>query len=107
VYNAAITDEGKLYTWLQDQDYSKRDWYQRDTPGLGYPLHDLGDDESDIVRPRCVAARAGMRIVSVAVGSLSAYTIVATDEGVAWRLPESAPATSVLPVLIQPCLRYN
>jgi alpha-tubulin suppressor-like RCC1 family protein len=99
VHNAAITDDGKLYTWLVLEH--ERLW--GDAAALGYPMPGLdeGDlcrprdddesgiclptdyDEADTCRPRCINAFAGMRIVSVAVGSGYLFTIVAIDEGVA------------------------
>jgi alpha-tubulin suppressor-like RCC1 family protein len=78
---AALTGDGKLFTWLHD----KRAWDLRGASGAGYPLPDLGVAESALCRPKCVEALAGMRIVLVAAGAF--LTIVAADEGVAWRTP--------------------
>jgi alpha-tubulin suppressor-like RCC1 family protein len=91
-HSAALTDEGKLYTWWDDcprELMTKEQW----ATGAGYPVPDFDSlDLSDAYcRPKCVDALAGMRIVSVAAGL--DFTIVATDQGVARQPPERAPST--------------
>jgi hypothetical protein len=89
LHSAALTDEGKLYTWFHDDNAF--DHERGIGAGAGYPPPDLGDVDNALCRPRCVeGALAGMRIVSVAAGQK--YTIVASDQGMAPPLAKTAPA---------------
>jgi alpha-tubulin suppressor-like RCC1 family protein len=75
-HSAALTGDGKLYTWWHDNLACLK---EQDASGAGYPLPDLGDVKTAFCRPKCVEALAGMRIVSVAAGNRC--TIVVTDKG--------------------------
>jgi hypothetical protein len=63
-HSAALTDDGKLYTWYENELAYKLE--QSGASGLIYPLPpDLGGLTGAFSRPRCVEAFAGMRIVSL------------------------------------------
>jgi hypothetical protein len=83
-HSAALTDEGKLYTWYHSEGAYKRE--QSSAAGAGYPLPpDLGGIADALYRPRCVETLRGVRIVSVSAGVQ--YTLVATDTGAAFSPP--------------------
>jgi alpha-tubulin suppressor-like RCC1 family protein len=81
IYSAALTDDGKLYTWLHDSDVHD----DEENFGLvaGYSFSDPSDVDVGVTcYPKCVEALAGMRIVSVAAGHI--YMIAATGNGMAF-----------------------
>jgi hypothetical protein len=64
-HSAALTDDGKLFTWLRDDCTWEHERRWRYAVGLGYSLPGLDDFETALYRPKCVQAWTILRPPSI------------------------------------------